>query len=261
MRGDRNPLLAICRRIVRKNTEDESSAYSLADLHCHTTFSDGLSSPEEMAYEASLRGLQFLAITDHLNQFEDISQVKFQKYLERCSKIKVEGLTIIPGLEVSSLDGDIVCLLPSFQIKPLGLRGGETAKRTIERIHELDGLALAAHPFIRRGVGAKILELDFDGVEIDIRTPKSYLKSLGLAVVGSSDAHTRLGVGSSYTLIELNSNDKGSVEEIIDIIRQKQCIARTSRNKAIIHAIEQSRWLLPDYTSKILLVKLRQLNM
>ncbi|MEM2094976.1 MAG: PHP-associated domain-containing protein, partial [Candidatus Bathyarchaeia archaeon] len=156
--------------------------------------------------------------------------------------------------------GDIVCLLPSFQIKSFGLRGGETAERTIERIHELDGLALAAHPFMRRGVGAKICKLDFDGVEIDVRTPKSYLENSGLAVIGSSDAHTRLGVGSSYTLIELSPSDKGSIMEIIKIIKQRRCLARVSRNRALLHAIEQARWLKPNYTSRILLSKLKHLN-
>lgn len=36
-----------------------------ADLHCHTTYSDGTTHPKELLYEAKNLGLQGLSITDH----------------------------------------------------------------------------------------------------------------------------------------------------------------------------------------------------
>jgi predicted metal-dependent phosphoesterase TrpH len=36
-----------------------------ADLHCHSTVSDGTLSPEELAARAHERGVQLWALTDH----------------------------------------------------------------------------------------------------------------------------------------------------------------------------------------------------
>jgi len=246
---------------VKENTRAEASDLLLADLHCHTIFSDGLSSPESMAYEACLRGLHVLAITDHLKLHEDISQMKFRNYFMRCSKINVKGLTIIPGVEVSSLDGDIVCLLPSFRLPPDStiVRGGDPANETIDAIHDLGGLALAAHPFGKRGVAEKLLELKFDGMEVENLTPVKYRGNSGLALVGSSDAHTRLGLGASYTCLEDNFGDRGqaSIDVLLATIRKRNSLARTPVGGCLLRILDKIRWLRPDYTTRALLCRMK----
>ena len=251
-----NPLLAFCRRIVKKSTAAEGGNLSLADLHCHTVYSDGLSTPEGMAQEARLRGLQVLAVTDHLNSGEDVSSPKYQHYFERCSRIEFERLLIIPGVEVSSLDGDVVCLLPSFRISrdipPIG--GGKPAEETIELVHGAGGIALAAHPFRKKGVGEKIAILGFDGMEIGSSVSEEYAKQRGFALVGSSDAHTRLGVGASYTCLNEGSFGRGkaSIDGVLESLRRRQSFARTPESGNVLRRMDKARWLRPDYVATAL---------
>ncbi len=63
-----------------------------AEFHCHTTSSDGKMSPTEVVQRASIKGIQFLAITDHDNT-EGID--------EAIEASKNHGITIIPGIELS----------------------------------------------------------------------------------------------------------------------------------------------------------------
>ena len=73
------------------------------DLHTHTNFSDGSSTPEELVEQASLNGLKAIAITDH-DQLGAFHRAKVA-----AKKFKLE---IIPGVEVSSsLDGSTIHIL------------------------------------------------------------------------------------------------------------------------------------------------------
>ena len=59
----------------------------LADLHCHTDYSDGELSPAAVAEAARKAGLQALAITDH-DTMEALGELT-----------AVQGLEIVPGIE------------------------------------------------------------------------------------------------------------------------------------------------------------------
>lgn len=63
-----------------------------ADLHIHSTFSDGAASIPEIVKMAEDKGLDAIAITDH-DTFEHLAQAP-----------KHEKLKIIPGLEISAAD-------------------------------------------------------------------------------------------------------------------------------------------------------------
>src|SRR5437867_925012 len=64
-----------------------------ADLHLHTTFSDGTYSPEELAREAKRHGLAAIALTDH-------------DTVEGCARMAAacahEGIEFIPGTELTA---------------------------------------------------------------------------------------------------------------------------------------------------------------
>lgn len=65
-----------------------------ADLHVHTTYSDGKMTPEQVVYFAQKKGLQAIAITDH-----DIVDA-----VEEAEKIGKENqIEIVPGVEISTL--------------------------------------------------------------------------------------------------------------------------------------------------------------
>lgn len=63
-----------------------------ADLHLHTTESDGTWTPAQIGAEAKKRGLSIIAITDH----------DTTAGIEEVFEHAPEGLTIIPGIELST---------------------------------------------------------------------------------------------------------------------------------------------------------------
>ena len=63
-----------------------------ADLHCHSTVSDGTLTPEELAARAAANGVQMWSLTDH----DEVGG------LARAAKAAAEhGLIFIPGVEIS----------------------------------------------------------------------------------------------------------------------------------------------------------------
>jgi predicted metal-dependent phosphoesterase TrpH len=65
-----------------------------ADLHCHTLFSDGSMTPEELLHHAKEAGLAGISITDHDN---------IEAYAEAYAIAKRLGLLLGNGVEFSSL--------------------------------------------------------------------------------------------------------------------------------------------------------------
>lgn len=68
----------------------------IADLHIHTTASDGRLSPNEVIYQAELAGLTHISITDH----DTIAA--YEQLREEGKIISPAKLTIIPGIEFST---------------------------------------------------------------------------------------------------------------------------------------------------------------
>jgi predicted metal-dependent phosphoesterase TrpH len=176
-----------------------------ADLHMHTTFSDGWPSPRELVDYASAAGLNVIAVTDH-DTIE--GALRAADHAARRSKLQV-----VIGEEISSRNGHIVGLFIERRIRP-----GMSAAATVHAIHDQGGLAVAVHPFWRtqrparggmvHGVGWLAAELDFDAVEVENATPGFYVFNqmarrlnvgLGSAELGGSDAHILDAIGRAYT--------------------------------------------------------------
>ena len=177
-----------------------------ADLHMHTTASDGWPTPHELVDHAARRAsLNVIAVTDH-DTIEGALRA-------REHAAKRARLHVIVGEEVSSRDGHIVALFLERRIRP-----GMSAAATVHAIHDQGGLAIAVHPFWRtervarngrvHGVGWLAAELDFDGIEVENATPGFYVFNqlahrlnlgLGAAELGSSDAHILDAVGRAFT--------------------------------------------------------------
>ncbi|MFC1801483.1 DNA polymerase/3'-5' exonuclease PolX [Nanoarchaeota archaeon] len=76
-----------------------------ADLHLHTTLSEGEHTVEEMAREAKRLGHKVIAITDHFSTMKftnPVTERRFNSYLKAIQKArkKVKGITILAGAEV-----------------------------------------------------------------------------------------------------------------------------------------------------------------
>ncbi len=71
--------------------------YSRADLHCHTTASDGVLSPGQLLARAREQGVDLLAVTDH----DTVAGVR-----HLLSREEAHGLTLIAGTELSCVWGN-----------------------------------------------------------------------------------------------------------------------------------------------------------
>src|SRR5258708_29512606 len=99
-----------------------------ADLHMHTTASDGWPTPHELVDHAARRAsLSVIAVTDH-DTIE--GALRAREHAARRAKFHV-----IVGEEVSSRDGHIVALFLEPRIRP-----GMSAAATAHAIHDHGGL-------------------------------------------------------------------------------------------------------------------------
>lgn len=179
-----------------------------ADLHIHTTASDGVGTVQQVLERVARRGnLDVIAITDH-----DRLDASLWAYEHR----ENYPFDIIPGVEVSSRGGHILALWVTQPI-PANLSIAETTAA----IHDQNGLAVLAHPFhIHMGLVARhalgywrqpqqFLDWGLDALEVHnagVLTPGSNRvarrvgKRLDMAMLGNSDAHTVGAIGSGRTL-------------------------------------------------------------
>ncbi len=200
----------------RSLNTDTDCVYSKADLHIHSTYSDGRDSPDEIV-DAALGKVQVIAITDH-NEIKGAFKAK-----EYALKHRIK-LDVVIGEEISTKNGHIIGLFLKDKIIP-----GKTAMDTIEEIHKQEGLAVAPHPFSFIKFNAmgydpinKILkDLDLDAIEIincdsifsiiqnaveGINNNNNFLIGenpntfIRFAQLGVSDAHSKAFIGKGYTL-------------------------------------------------------------
>ena len=182
------------------------------DLHLHTHYSsDGCASPEAMVAAAKRCGLSGIAITDH-NSCDAVAHLS-KAGLIRADGEPVDGFLIIPGVEVSTAEGHLLCLgttLPQMK--------GQPAIEVVAAIHERGGVAIAPHPFdsFRAGIREEILDqlplnaLETFNAAVSLRSfnqkASDYAARRGLAATAASDAHHASAAGicsTSYDLSEL----------------------------------------------------------
>jgi hypothetical protein len=109
------------------------------DLHCHSTHSDGLLSPADVARRAARRGVDVLALTDH----DEVSGLA-----EARAAATDEGIRFVDGAELSVSWRDITLHVVALGIDPAcsALQQGLASIRAgrVERAHRIaDSLAAA----------------------------------------------------------------------------------------------------------------------
>lgn len=181
-----------------------------ADLHLHTTESDGMMSPAMlMNYIAACTDLDVIAVTDHntLNGW-----ARAREFQLRPENDHLHHLELVAGIEVSSNEGHVLGIGVSQVISQ-----NLSAAETIAAIHEQGGLALAPHPFAWvpgmkdfAGVGGIFKDLPFDGVEARNSNATEIFnnhrvawvnrrQTAPLAEYGASDAHFLWAIGRTWT--------------------------------------------------------------
>lgn len=181
--------------------------HATADIHLHTTHSDGLATPREVVeWAATHTDLAVIAITDH-NTVDGA--------FEAAEAAKDFDIEVVIGQEIDTAEGHVLGLWAPERIEP-----GLSPDETVARIHEQGGLAIVAHPFaprwwarhgLSRGDADLYERVAFDGFEVSNSTPLLFHANFAarrfsrrhrhrFALTGGSDAHILDAIGASRTL-------------------------------------------------------------
>jgi predicted metal-dependent phosphoesterase TrpH len=187
------------------------------DLHIHTTAYSSCSAmtPDELMEAAKQEGLDGVCITEH-NRIWTVAQAK--------ALSDTHGLAVFRGIEITTTGGDILVYgmdeEPGELLTPAMLR---------KKVDAAGAIAIAAHPFrgfLVFGFGALNTDLEsamdnpifshVHGVEIcnglvteeENDMARRVAETMGLIMVGGSDAHTNMGVGTCVTQFEDRIDDE-----------------------------------------------------
>lgn len=185
---------------------------SKADLHIHTTYSDGTATVAQVLARVAASDLDVIAITDH----DSIAGAHEAARLARDF-----GVEVIVGEEVSTREGHLLALFIEDFLPP-----GRPAAETIAAVHAQGGLCIAPHPYDwavvslgRRGLRQRIArDWPVDAIEVFnaslswLRAPCNRLAQhvateLGVPAVGGSDSHALATIGRAFTTFAGSSAD------------------------------------------------------
>jgi predicted metal-dependent phosphoesterase TrpH len=178
-----------------------------ADLHLHTTASDGLASPEAVLERALQLELDVIAVTDH-------DTLKGAWRVRELVAQRGYPIEVIVGIEATTVRG--IHLLALFVERPLE-RMYQPIEEAIDTLGAQGGLCLAPHPLspLTPSLGRRMIDgllargYPLAGVETHNPTPAGQIVARQvarhnlrwqLAGFGGSDAHFLPHVGSAYTL-------------------------------------------------------------
>ena len=204
------------------------------DSHIHSEYSpDSHSKIDDILDVARSRNVDIIAISDH-NTVDGTSEVM--------RKTRNTDILAIPSIEISSRNGQILGFGCEENI-PRGL----SPEDTIDRIHDLGGLAIVPHPycFYRHGL---LCKSDYNDLKIDaIETRNARFivgycnnKAKNLAIreniptLGASDAHYWKFVGDCYSMIDCEKDIDSVFKAIL-------------KNKVEAHGKGTSNILLSKY--------------
>ena len=204
------------------------------DSHIHSEYSpDSQSKIDDILKVAQKENIDIIAISDH-NTVDGTSEV--------IKKTKNTDILAIPSIEISSTQGHILGFGCEENI-PRDL----TPEDTIDRIHDLGGLAIIPHPycFYRHGL---LHNTDYKNLKIDAIETKNARFIIGycnnkakklskkekLPGLGASDSHYWKFVGDCYSLVDCEKD----IDEVLKAIKN---------NKIEAHGNGTSNILLSKY--------------
>ncbi|HSW88917.1 MAG TPA: PHP-associated domain-containing protein [Candidatus Saccharimonadales bacterium] len=190
------------------------------DLHTHSIIShDGGISRSQYKQILKDKVVDFIAVTDH-------NDTRFAKELNA-----ELGPQIIVGEEITTLDGEIIGLFLNKTI-PSSL----SAIETVRKIKNDNGLVYIPHPFEtnRYGLQEDVLKAIIRNIDIlEVFNGRGIIRGRGekaqdlaenykIAMSASSDAHCRLGMGSTFTIINKVPTQKTLVMQLEKGILEKK---------------------------------------
>ncbi|MCP4221073.1 MAG: hypothetical protein GY765_40965 [bacterium] len=201
-----------------------------ADLHIHTTWSDGLMNPRMILNYLALLNIKYNET--HGRNYLDVIAIADHDEIDGAYEARdyaaqyMPAIDVVIGQEVSTEVGHVLALAIETKIEP-----GHGAQWTIDAIHEQKGYAVAVHPYTPyfifryipymsnlRGVGDLIKELNFDAVETvnanltellaNRRIKKENSNHKRLPELGCSDAHFTSAFQKAYTKFPGSSKEE-----------------------------------------------------
>jgi len=185
------------------------NGFGAADIHVHSTASDGMASVAEILEFVAERGdLDIIAVTDH----GEISGGYEAQELAAKHNYPFE---VIVGMEINTREGHLLAL---FLEKPVA--NNQHLTDTIAAVHAQGGLCIAPHPMSPFSESLNHKDIDtimragdpgiyFDGIEtlnatimgsISNHRAKKINEKYKLAETGGSDAHFLISISSGLTL-------------------------------------------------------------
>ena len=204
------------------------------DMHIHSNRSrDASASPEEIVAQAKAVGLAGFCVTDHNSIDGSLRTVELAR---------AEGLVSVVGVEVSSSDGHVL----AYGVEGLPERG-LAMDDTIDRIHALGGIAVAAHPWrFPSGMGrVLVMKGGFDAIEVlnggnssrANRHAAAVADARSLPKVAGSDAHKIAEIGRSYTVVDDLASGDDLIAAVTSGRTRVEGRSRTARETAV-YAVE-----------------------
>lgn len=195
-----------------------------ADLHSHTSYSDGTLSPVSLVRQAERRGLDVVAVTEHNGVLAG--------RIARAFSEAVGGPTVVVGEEVTTGSFHLVALGIERTVSPM-----KPLPEVIADVHAQGGVAIAAHPVARYHRAFDAVRGQLDGVEVV--HPVAYGSggpgwrwsdmvafytetAPRPAAIGSSDYHLATVLGLCRTLVFVEGEP--SAASVLDALRARRTV-------------------------------------
>lgn len=192
-----------------------------ADFHIHTVYSpDSLVQPKTLVDMLAAHSfIKVAAVTDH----DSVRGCRVT--IELASAYP--DILIIPGVEISTAQGDVVVLgtdeLPRKPWTPEGV--ADFAK-------SVGGVSIVAHPFREYGMGERSRNYKIDAIEVlnggsskqANDQAREFAKSLGLPGTAGSDAHQVSELFSVYNKVEATLD----IDSVLKAIRKGSVSAQVN---------------------------------
>ncbi|BAT71261.1 PHP domain protein [Thermosulfidibacter takaii ABI70S6] len=212
----------------------------MVDLHMHTVFSDGVLIPSELARRAEVKGLKYMAITDH-GDFSNMEHIipAVMKAAERINR--AGGIKVIPGIEITHVPPqdipDAVKLARSLGARIVVVHG-ETIVEPVapgtNRAAIEAGVDILAHPGLISEEDVKLAAENGVALEISGRKGHSFTnghvvalaKLHGATLVFDTDTHSPSDLMDLETAMKVLMGAGLDEREALEVINNGYRLAR-----------------------------------